>query len=321
MTVNKVIDMYSVQVFIAVAEAGSMSGGAVILGISQSAVSQIIRQLEEKIGVVLIDRTSRPLILTPFGIVLKNRGILLCEEISNLKAQVLEAGQGVNPDLYVGFVDSFASTCGSQFTKQLIKTTSRLSIRTGLSPQLGEALLRRELDVIVTSDPLMDANNVVRHKLLTEQYLVITPPEFSKKIHSVEDIKDLANKLPIIRFNKTSQVGMQIERYLRRIDIRMSNRLELDNADALTSMVADGIGWAITTPMCLLQGAYAGKVIAHTVNSMNLQRSLYLVTRRDEYPFFFEKAIQDVEKVLKVYFLPKLKSLHPNISHLIDIGD
>ncbi|WP_333669027.1 LysR family transcriptional regulator [Acinetobacter guillouiae] len=321
MTINKVIDMYSVQVFIAVAGAGSMSGGASMLGISQSAVSQIIRQLEEKIGVVLIDRTNRPLILTPFGIVLKNRGILLCEAISNLKAQILEAGQGVNPDLYVGFVDSFASTCGSQITKQLINTTSRLSILTGLSPQLNEGLLRRELDMIVTSDPLMDTNNVIRHKLLTEQYLVITPPEFSKSIHSIEDIKELANKLSFIRFNKTSQVGMQIERYLRRIDLRMSNRLELDNADALTSMVADGIGWAITTPMCLLQGAYAGKVVAHAVNSMNLQRSLYLVTRRDEYPYFFEKVIQDVEKVLKASFLPKLKSLHPNISHLINIGD
>ena len=83
---NKPIDMHAVQVFVAVAEEGSMSSAATKLGISQSGVSQIIRQLEEELGVVLVNRTTRPLALTPFGIALRNRGVVLSEEIANLKA-------------------------------------------------------------------------------------------------------------------------------------------------------------------------------------------------------------------------------------------
>ena len=77
MSPNKPIDMHAVQVFVAVAEEGSMSAAAARMNISQSGVSQIIRQLEEELGVVLVNRTTRPLALTPFGIALRNRGAVV----------------------------------------------------------------------------------------------------------------------------------------------------------------------------------------------------------------------------------------------------
>jgi DNA-binding transcriptional LysR family regulator len=322
MSSNKPIDMYAVQVFVAVAEEGSMSAAATRIGISQSGVSQIIRQLEDELGVVLVNRTTRPLALTPFGIALRNRGAVLNEEIANLKAQVIEAGRGIKPDLRIGLVDSFAATCGSIFTKRLLGKVSQLSIRTGLSPHQGEALLRRDLDLIVTSDPLIDANDVVRYRLFSERYLVITPKDIRKPVHDIEGLRALANALPIVRFNRTSQVGMQIERYLRRIEIRMPNRLELDNADALTSMVAEGIGWAITSPMCLLQGAaHRENVETHVVGQLGLERSLYLVARRDEYNAFFDDACETAREVIETSFLPRLSGLGKDLETLINVGD
>ena len=314
--------MHAVQIFVAVAEEGSMSAAATRMGISQSGVSQIIRQLEDELGVVLVNRTTRPLALTPFGIALRNRGAVLSEEIANLKAQVVEAGQGIKPDLRIGLVDSFASTCGSVFTKNLLSRVSQLSIRTGLSPQQGEALLRRDLDLIVTSDPLIDANDVVRYRLFSERYFVITPKAMTKPVRTLEDLRVLSNSLPIVRFNRSSQVGMQIERYLRRIEVRAPNRLELDNADALTSMVAEGIGWAITSPMCHLQAVtHAGNVTTHIVEKLGLERSLYLVARRDEYNAFFDDACDTAHEVIETSFMPRVNALGANIESLITVGE
>jgi DNA-binding transcriptional LysR family regulator len=56
-----------VQAFLAVARAKSFSGGARELGISRSAVSQSVRQLEEGLGVVLVARTTRSVSLTDAG--------------------------------------------------------------------------------------------------------------------------------------------------------------------------------------------------------------------------------------------------------------
>jgi DNA-binding transcriptional LysR family regulator len=319
---QKLVDMHAVQIFVTTAEEGSMSGAASRLGISQSAVSQSIRQLEDELGVVLINRTRRPLTLTPFGLSLKNRGALLTEEIANLKAQVLQAGEGIKPDLRIGLVDSFASTCGSAFTKILLTRASQLSIRTGLSPQQGEALMRRELDLIVTSDPMRDADNVVRYRMFSERYFVITPPGLRTKVCTLDDIRELANSLPIVRFNRHSQVGLQIERFLRRIDVRTPNRLELDNADALTSMVAAGIGWAITTPMCLLQAAaHASKVSTYLVEPLGLERSLYLLARRDEYSAFFADACEAAREVVEQTLLPGVQALRCGVESLITLDE
>ncbi|AZD08927.1 Transcriptional regulator [Pseudomonas chlororaphis] len=322
MAANKLIDMYAVQVFIAVAEEGSMSGAAARMGISQSGVSQMVRQLEEELGVILVDRSTRPLALTTFGVALRNRGSVLSEEISHLKAQVLDAGRGVKPDLRIGLVDSFAATCGSVFTKRLLGKVSQLSIRTGLSPQQGEALLRRDLDLIVTSDPLMDANDVIRYRLFSEKYFVITPKDLRKNIASIEDIRVMANVLPVVRFNRGSQVGLQIERHLRSLSVRVPNRLELDNADALTSMVAEGIGWAVTSPMCFLQAsAWVDKVNVHLTPELGLARSLYLVARRDEYSAFFADACETAREVVLNSFLPRLQAMGSGVETLINVDE
>jgi DNA-binding transcriptional LysR family regulator len=115
---------------------------------------------------------------------------------------------------------------------------------------------------------------------------------------------------------------MQIERYLRRIEVRLPNRLELDNADALTSMVAEGIGWAITSPMCHLQGVtHAGNVAIHVVEKLGLERSLYLVARRDEYNAFFDDACDTAREVIETSFLPRLKALGGEIEKLITVGE
>lgn len=318
MTANKLIDMYSVQVFIAVAETGSMSGAAARMGISQSGVSQLVRQLEEELGVVLVDRATRPMALTPFGVALKNRGSVLSEELSHLKSQVLDAGQGVKPDLRIGLVDSFAATCGSVLTKQLLGKATQLSIRTGLSPQQGESLLRHDLDLIVTSDPLMDSSNVVRYRLFSEKYFVITPKEMRKPLKDLDAIRSMANVLPVVRFNRMSQVGLQIDRHLRSLNIRVPNRLELDNADALTSMVAEGIGWAVTTPMCFLQAApWIDKVDVHITPELGLERSLYLVARREEYSTFFATACEVAREVIINTFEPRLAALGTGVGALI----
>jgi len=322
MPANRLIDMYAVQVFIAVAEEGSMSGAATRMGISQSGVSQMVRQLEEELGVVLVDRSTRPMALTPFGVALRNRGSVLSEELSLLKAQVVDAGRGVKPDLRIGLVDSFAATCGSTFTKRLLDKVAQLSIRTGLSPQQGESLLRRDLDLIVTSDPLMDANDVIRYRLFSEKYFVITPQDSRRTIASIDDVRRLANVLPVVRFNRGSQVGLQIERHLRSLSIRVPNRLELDNADALTSMVAEGIGWAVTTPMCFLQASpWADKVNVHLTPELGLERSLYLVARRDEYSAFFADACETAREVVIQSFVPRVQALGQGAETLINTDE
>src|ERR1700752_4207120 len=106
------IDMQALRVFFTTAPDCNMSKVAGRLGISQSAVSQSIRLLEEEFGTPLLNRSGRPLKLTTAGMALLNRGRALLEEAMNLRGAVIEASKGIKPSLRVGLVDSFAATCG-----------------------------------------------------------------------------------------------------------------------------------------------------------------------------------------------------------------
>ena len=64
---TKPLEMQMLRMFVTTAEEGSMSNAAKRLGVTQSAISQSIRHLEEHFGVVLLTRDRRPLALTPAG--------------------------------------------------------------------------------------------------------------------------------------------------------------------------------------------------------------------------------------------------------------
>ena len=127
MTAANALDMQTLQIFVTTAEERNMSNAAKRLGLTQSAVSQSIRQLEDQFGVVLFNRQRRPLSLTPSGLALRNQGTRLLEDMSRLKAHVIDASKGIKPDVRVGLVDSFAGSCGPAFVKAMLSQSSALS--------------------------------------------------------------------------------------------------------------------------------------------------------------------------------------------------
>jgi DNA-binding transcriptional LysR family regulator len=297
-----------------------MSKAAARLGVSQSAVSQTIRALEEDFGAPLINRGARPFTLTPAGLTLRNRGAILLDEVLNLRGTVVDASQGIMPDLKVGLVDSFAATCGTRLVQSLLGKVSQLSIRTGRTPDLSQALVRRELDIVVSTDLLEDMESIVCHQLMTERFLMIQPKQHAMQVRTFADLTRLAHSLPLVRFNQQSHLGSQIDRFLRQHHLQLPRKLEVDTADTLTSMVAGGIGWAMTTPLCLLQGARFSKQIKIVnIEGMSSARSLYLLARKGEYSQLVQETILSAKLILETSVLSELRATHPYLDQLIEI--
>jgi len=321
---HRPIDMQALRIFLATAQDCNMSRAAVRLGISQSAVSQSVRLLEENFGAPLLNRASRPLTLTPAGVALAYRGRMLLEESLNLRGAVIEASRGIKPSLRLGLVDSFAATCGVPLVQQMLRDTAQLSVRTGLTPNLSEALVRRELDMVISSRPL-DVDGMRNHLLMTEEFFVIAPvadtPERAVPVcRTVADLPLLARALPIVRFNQQSHFGEQAERALRRLNLTLPRRLEVDTADTLTAMVAGGIGWAITTPLCLLQGAHFAHAVRHdVVAGLGAQRHLYLHARVGEFDALAEETFARIVEILRSRIADALAAIKPELSELIHL--
>lgn len=92
---------------------------------------------------------------------------------------------------------------------------------------------------------------VSRRQLLSDQYVVILP------VDQVPDrlgtLSDIARGLQFLHYSARSIIGMHISNYLHGIDPDIERSFEFDATDPLLALVSAGLGFAITTPLCLCE--------------------------------------------------------------------
>ena len=314
------VDLRLLRVFLAVSETGSMTGAAQKLGLTQSAVSQCLRQLEGDFQVSLFARDRRPLQLTAAGSVLRERAARLVEDANQLPSLLREIGSASLPVIRIGLVDSFAATVGPHLIRDLLQSTLQLSVYSGLSPTHGEALQRRTVDLVVTSDPLDDVDGLERHLILQEPFVLLLPADMSKEVTGWS-LDQIAARYPLVRYSARSHLGTQVERHLRRMAIRAPKTVEIDTSDTLVAMVAAGCGWAITTPLCYLQGrANSAKAVATRLPGPGFSRSLVLIARSGEYAELPRKVAQQAHRILNEAVVPEMRRMIPWLGSELAVG-
>lgn len=314
------IELRSLDVFLAVAENGSMSVAARRLGLTQSAVSQVIAGIESAIGARLFDRDIRPLGLTPSGIVLKERASALLAEARNTVAAVRQSGDAALPRLHLAMLDTVASAIGPHLVAKLRSMATQWSVWSGLSAGHRAALLAREVDVIITAeaDVLDQTASLERHEILSEPHLLVVPARYSGQ---TESLAELASGLDFIRFSARSHTGRQIERHLRRLRIEPPVRLEFDTSDALLAMVAGGLGWTLATPLCILQGAqHLPHLRCLPAPHPVLYRRISAVARKGELGDVPQRIAAASRAIFEERCLPQIEVFAPGTAALITCG-
>ncbi len=318
MTEKPPVELWALQVFMEVATTRSMTLAAARLGLTQSAVSQAVRKLELDLGARLLERGRRPVGLTAAGTLLERRAEPLLRDAAGLPHALLEANRAPAREIRLGFVDTFACTAGPGLVRALSEEATRVVLWSGLAPSLGAALLGREVDAIVTSDMLEDKDGLVRFPLWKEPFVLLLPAAMRC---AKGGLAAMAEAFPLIRYSARSHTGLQVERHLRRIGLAAERRIEVDGSDALVAMVAAGIGWAITTPLCLLQGAaHAAGTHATALPPPRFNRTLSLVCRQDGPVPLAARVAEAACGELRRKCLRRLRGLAPGLVGAITIS-
>ena len=275
------IEISALRVFAAVGEADSLTQAAERIGITQSAVSQTIKQLESQTGMQLVLTRSRPIKLTPSGQVLKGYADNLINDTKRMLLDVREASSEGNLPLNIGMIDSFCDVAGVQFMQQVKPFTSKLALRTGLVSPLTQDLLNRDLDLLITSDPIGEHPELQRFPLLRDPIVMIVPDEYDN--HKEVRQAWLAENLPFVRYNRQSRLGTLSDLIARRLNIELDAAYELDSTQTLLRFVQSGQGWALTSGLCLVRypELLKGSQVMPLTNGANA-RHLTLVCRNNE---------------------------------------
>jgi DNA-binding transcriptional LysR family regulator len=275
-------DLRSLEIFLAVCETGAMSSAARTLGLTQPAVSLAVGDLERKLGFELFDRTVRPLAVTVAGGLLRQRAGALIAEARQIGPLLRETEHGKLPLIRVGLVDSLARVLTAPLASFLATRADEVAVLVGLTASHASDLLTRRLDLFLGVDDLEDWAGLERWQLAKEPYILVLPTGCEPP-RSIGAIRKLMEQLPLIRFSSRSQTGLEIEAHLRRLGLAAPRSFEFDTPFGVTSMVAAGSGFAITTPLCIREAALpADRLVTAPLPGAQISRKLTLVARHRE---------------------------------------
>ena len=242
------VTLWGIEIFLAVAEEGAISAAARRLGVSPSAISQQLTGLEAALGSVLLDRSARPMRLTPAGAMFRRHAQTILNAEAEARADLAVADLSGLTTLRLGVIEDFDAVVTPRLLSALASDLRgcRFLLETGASHRLLDQLEARALDVVVAADLGSEAADDgwrEVHPLLSEPFVAVTPRGRGR------------DGLPLIQYTARHLMGRQIAAHLARLNIRLTHRYELDSYRAILAMVAAGEGWTILTPLALHHAA------------------------------------------------------------------
>jgi len=271
----KGVSLRALELFDAVAQAGTLADGARRLGLSLPAASQQISNLETALGAALFDRAHRPLTLTVAGRLVLKRSRDAMSQLRQAQAELAVLDIARIGHLRLGVIDDF----DAEITLGQNLKDCQFSLTTGPSHKITAMLTARELDIVIAAAPQDAVEGAVEHPLLRDPFVLAVPRDFA--VPKGREMEALS-ALPFLRYDRAQLMGRQIEAHLARHRIALPDRFEIDSNQSIMALVAAGLGFSITTPLALIRArVFLAKVALYPLPLAAMSRTISLFAPAD----------------------------------------
>jgi len=235
------------RTLIAIEENETFSAAADAVFVTHAAVSQQMKALELEWGVKIFDRSHRSAEFTPVGRALVAKARKVVADYDNIVPSVLENG-GLSGELMLGAVPTTLTGLVPLTVSSLKKSYPKLHVRVqpGLSHDLILLLERGRIDAAIISHPSHIPVGHLWSDIAKEELHLLA----SENTASDDPIQLLRDN-PFIRFSRNAVVGSMIEAWLQEQKITVSDTMELESIEAISSMVLCNMGVAIAPRRCV----------------------------------------------------------------------
>ena len=260
------------RTFIAVSESASFSEAAEKVHITHAGVSQQMKMLEETLSVELFDRKSRTPKLTAIARQVVERARKIVADYDNLAQPNLaedifesEINLGATPTTMTGLTSQVVAAMKRNFPNM------KMHVRSGMTASLMADVGRGALDAAIISKPHLMPTKLAFHKIADERMQLIVSADEPE-----DDPRSLLLQKPYIRFNRSEVMGILIDNWISSKNIDVTETMEFDSGEAISSMVGAGLGVSIL-PDPVIKPSHAVKLKRLSLGEDAPQRTLGLV--------------------------------------------
>ncbi|MDR3534178.1 MAG: LysR substrate-binding domain-containing protein [Rhodopila sp.] len=254
------INHRQIEAFRAVFQTGSMTAAGDLMGITQPAVSRLIRDLEAEVALKLFDRSAGKLAPTPDAVALFQEVQRSYHGLDRVADAAARLGRRRAGELRIA-----ASVAPSFHGLPPVLTRFRaswpgvlLSLHTTSSPEVLDLVATRQCDLGIAVVPA-EGPGVTIEPLPTQNAVCILPANHALASHPVIQPRDLSG-VPMLMISGYSYLRQRIMQNFAAANIQPDIVFESSFSGPICSMVAEGMGVSVLDP--LTARAYAGPTLA-----------------------------------------------------------
>lgn len=272
------LDIKQLRYFVKIAEQGSFSQGARMLHVAQPALSHHIRQLEDELGVQLLERHARGVRLTEPGQRLLDHARLVLRQLETAREEVADLTQTPRGTVRVGL----ATAVSTVLTVPLIEAARRrvpeidLKVVETMSGFIKEWVSNGRIDLAVLYN--VDGHENFRiEPLLHEDLCLVAPPEATLAADPLP-FAALA-EMPLILPSTAHGLRLLVDSFAAARGIPLRVVLDMDSTAQIIRLVGRGHGFSVLSPAAVHAAAGRGEVREVHIVEPTVTRSVVFASR------------------------------------------
>ncbi|GMO94410.1 LysR family transcriptional regulator [Bradyrhizobium sp. TM239] len=259
------MELRHLRYFVAVAEEGSfLTAAQRRLNTSQPSLSRQIRDLENEVGVQLLERQARGVTLTAAGRVFLDHARLALLQVEAATDGARRTAEPQRPALSMGFLVGLEVMWLPHLLRILREEAPEVEVTlcTQSSPELTLALMRGKLDVAFLR-PEKDSAGLIFKMLAKEPLIAVLPADHRLASRKKIRPQDLAREIYVSSARTSPVLQAVIDDYASRVGITLKARYEGENISSAMSLVASTGG--ISLVPLYAQNMLAPNVVARAI--------------------------------------------------------
>ena len=288
------MQLESLKIFCDVARQRSFSHAAQLHDVTQSAVSQIVSQLEKRMKVQLIDRSTRPLQLTPPGVEYFEGCKALLEHYDDLEARIRNARVEIAGAVTVAAIYSVSLSDMGQFVQRFQAEEPKATVHIDyLHPdRVYERVMDGTADLGLVSYP-KKAPNLVAVDWREEEMVLACFPKHPLASRLALPMKEL-NGQAYVHFDRNLIVRRRVDRFLRAQRVSVDVVAEFDSIENIKQAVSIGAGVALLPEPTVRREVKARTLVAVPLFECRFTRPLAIIHRRGQRQSAAAKRFMDL---------------------------
>ncbi|OBK29968.1 LysR family transcriptional regulator [Mycobacterium asiaticum] len=287
------MDTHRLKYFLRIAEEGSITRAAEMLGIAQPALSRQLQMLEADLGVELFRRTRRGVELTDAGERLRASTAAPLRQLDLAVKYAASPLARLKRNMLLGLPETAVDLLAAPLIGSLSAAfpNAVFSVTVGSTDHLVEAMLRGTVDVALIN-PVPD-DRVFYRALLEEELVVVGGGQSPLQPDKPVDFEELTN-WPLVIPHSPTGIGAILENAALRTKVKIGYRTSTDSIAVTKSLIAAGTAYGVLPLSACGHDVSIGRLRCAPCNPVLKQQVGVAATARLELPREFTAKIGEV---------------------------